>query len=112
MEPSSVEDGNMPFIMRVSGSRRWLQWSRPQLRTETRSSGCGVAPCGCASMEPSSVEDGNLRQRQVATQAVVVLQWSRPQLRTETSEPTKNRGERRRALQWSRPQLRTETSRH
>ncbi len=61
-----------------------LQWSRPQLRTETsefhRRSRC---PC-VASMEPSSVEDGNVYNSASVTASPLPLQWSRPQLRTET----------------------------
>ncbi len=59
MEPSSVEDGN-PCTARISAAVTLrLQWSRPQLRTETRSPGHGLPRHTPASMEPSSVEDGN-----------------------------------------------------
>ncbi len=37
-----------------------LQWSRPQLRTETRKRHRDRLPPEGASMEPSSVEDGNI----------------------------------------------------
>ena len=60
-----------------------LQWSRPQLRTETTL----ATPISYfhfrASMEPSSAEDGN-QTAVVLKAAVKMLQWSRPQLRTET----------------------------
>ncbi len=64
MEPSSVEDGNesRPSVAR-SGPQK-LQWSRPQLRTETRRTVCRVSNRFFTSMEPSSVEDGNLLQLQ------------------------------------------------
>ncbi len=60
MEPSSVEDGNEDDSEEEPIETK-LQWSRPQLRTETHSARC--TPCGTpfASMEPSSVEDGNTR---------------------------------------------------
>ena len=60
-----------------------LQWSRPQLRTETFEWTGG----------PSTV---------------TWLQWSRPQLRTETANQLDPRVKEV-GLQWSRPQLRTET---
>ncbi len=83
MEPSSVEDGNVKKGHRQIDAIR-LQWSRPQLRTETM-----------------QVE----RQQRNDCQG---LQWSRPQLRTETSIHDSDGGAQW-TLQWSRPQLRTET---
>ncbi len=59
MEPSSVEDGNILRSTLPVGAYAWLQWSRPQLRTETRRRLSGVGLQFTASMEPSSVEDGN-----------------------------------------------------
>ncbi len=134
MEPSSVEDGN--FILNNSTRHfRPLQWSRPQLRTETMAGDVITQPGLYASMEPSSVEDGNQlwqahRGQQAAEASMepssvedgnwvrhgdaetstLALQWSRPQLRTET---TAKRGvvPAKYLLQWSRPQLRTETRR-
>ena len=35
MEPSSAEDGNLTSDSGGFSSGVWLQWSRPQLRTET-----------------------------------------------------------------------------
>ncbi len=35
MEPSSVEDGNLPSTATSCAAIGSLQWSRPQLRTET-----------------------------------------------------------------------------
>ncbi len=83
MEPSSVEDGNHNKKPEAAGPRR-LQWSRPQLRTETKVGSGHLLPFG-------------------------TLQWSRPQLRTETANSSFSSGFNS-ALQWSRPQLRTETS--
>ncbi len=59
MEPSSVEDGNSTSIA-VRAAMKRLQWSRPQLRTETGRHHHLQSLIGCASMEPSSVEDGNM----------------------------------------------------
>ncbi len=68
MEPSSVEDGNEQLGTRWLVVLRWLQWSRPQLRTET--------------------------SRVILTpRRTVMLQWSGPQLRTETAD-TRCRGSR------------------
>ncbi len=61
MEPSSVEDGNLHQLADDDQRACPLQWSRPQLRTETD---IAVGAVRCHS----------------------VLQWSRPQLRTETGE--------------------------
>ncbi len=59
MEPSSVEDGNLlEYLGPIEPEE--LQWSRPQLRTETGSGRCADRPEAAASMEPSSVEDGNV----------------------------------------------------
>ncbi len=58
MEPSSVEDGNHRCTGLRPG-RGALQWSRPQLRTETQSAQSPLMTEERASMEPSSVEDGN-----------------------------------------------------
>ncbi len=60
MEPSSVEDGNLS-VWRCTRRKSALQWSRPQLRTETISG-------GAADLDEA------------------LLQWSRPQLRTETPQ--------------------------
>ncbi len=62
-----------------------LQWSRPQLRTETAQAGETQASKHLASMEPSSVEDGNGPNCIAPPHLPSRLQWSRPQLRTETS---------------------------
>ncbi len=59
MEPSSVEDGNDQPDMPDDPDDDELQWSRPQLRTETRSMIADPSKNRLASMEPSSVEDGN-----------------------------------------------------
>ena len=83
MEPSSAEDGNDSWWL-PSSMIRSLQWSRPQLRTETGDSRVG--------------NDGTRTQ----------LQWSRPQLRTETLGMARH-DMAGYGLQWSRPQLRTET---
>ncbi len=61
MEPSSVEDGNSFGCTVSSRPPNLLQWSRPQLRTETTSSQPATVHTSSASMEPSSVEDGNPR---------------------------------------------------
>ncbi len=61
-----------------------LQWSRPQLRTETQEFSHQISHDRPASMEPSSVEDGNNRMTRQTLRILRVLQWSRPQLRTET----------------------------
>ncbi len=63
-----------------------LQWSRPQMRTET--------PHAAA-----------------ADSGWDTLQWSRPQMRTETW-PLYIYGNPGSGLQWSRPQMRTETRVH
>ncbi len=89
---------------------RRLQWSRPQLRTETRRSPLRRMGAGMASMEPSSVEDGNTKLPIRAKGDFIWLQWSRPQLRTETNAMADGQPDNK-PLQWSRPQLRTETSR-
>ncbi len=60
MEPSSVEDGKC-VGSDIDSQRAKLQWSRPQLRTETLAN----------PLNPLVKE---------------MLQWSRPQLRTETSQ--------------------------
>ncbi len=85
-----------------------LQWSRPQLRTETRLMTWTTYSRLMASMEPSSVEDGNRAEISMSDSSLS-LQWSRPQLRTETIgwRDANNTGLHK--LQWSRPQLRTET---
>ncbi len=83
MEPSSVEDGNKCCLRPIGFSQKRLQWSRPQLRTETGHPAEVVPVHAAASMEPSSVEDGN-RAGGVFARHSEPLQWSRPQLRTET----------------------------
>ncbi len=60
MEPSSVEDGNAFFDNPQCGRIWLLQWSRPQLRTETAQAPRSKEFGSSASMEPSSVEDGNV----------------------------------------------------
>ncbi len=60
MEPSSVEDGNPGRDVVAVQKSVVLQWSRPQLRTETTGN-------------RGYIVSGSER-----------LQWSRPQLRTET----------------------------
>ncbi len=67
-----------------SGVRNMLQWSRPQLRTETYGSRLVMSARLNASMEPSSVEDGNRGKHSRDGLHEIRLQWSRPQLRTET----------------------------
>ncbi len=86
MEPSSVEDGNKTCSSSSGHCPSRLQWSRPQLRTETCTDFDGCKASHLASMEPSSVEDGNQRiwRRNILPKR---LQWSRPQLRTETVAP-------------------------
>ncbi len=70
MEPSSVEDGNADSATAFYLFAEPLQWSRPQLRTETLQSPTGSTFRTLASMEPSSVEDGNVPEgRQTAAQA-------------------------------------------
>ncbi len=59
MEPSSVEDGNPRKIGGMAETTAQLQWSRPQLRTETQLPHYDILAVPLASMEPSSVEDGN-----------------------------------------------------
>ncbi len=59
MEPSSVEDGNPIWPRARKAVWQSLQWSRPQLRTETRRNTRNRRRKRDASMEPSSVEDGN-----------------------------------------------------
>ncbi len=84
MEPSSVEDGNPPPAGPFSSMLTVLQWSRPQLRTETAGAS-GLEDAGWyTSMEPSSVEDGNSNLQSICRRCHNQLQWSRPQLRTET----------------------------
>ena len=110
-----------------------LQWSRPQLRTETikaiihalhkaeasmepssaedgneSTATLGQGGTPAASMEPSSAEDGNVVAWQLEDSAYTGLQWSRPQLRTETRGRLLSANIKTQ-LQWSRPQLRTET---
>ncbi len=63
MEPSSVEDGNTDQTVLVCRLNRTLQWSRPQLRTETWTRRRMLRHSSGASMEPSSVEDGNYSQQ-------------------------------------------------
>ncbi len=60
MEPSSAEDGD-PRLWNHWCLAFRLQWSRPQLRTETNT---------ITKIQP----------------AMLMLQWSRPQLRTETCD--------------------------
>ena len=63
MEPSSGEDGNK-FVPEVWQSAVYaLQWSRPQVRTETFQRMTCKSDCRIASMEPSSGEDGNMKSR-------------------------------------------------
>ncbi len=83
MEPSSVEDGNWTPLSRCLQTHQ-LQWSRPQLRTETQA-------------------------WRAVYECLGWLQWSRPQLRTETAIAAVRPSGSVRRLQWSRPQLRTET---
>ncbi len=85
MEPSSDEDGDQKSRSGRS-PEALLQWSRPQMRTETTSATHAQAR--------SSPE----------------LQWSRPQMRTET-EFFAAASKSVLLLQWSRPQMRTETAR-
>ncbi len=47
------------MLTRQSSGQLELQWSRPQLRTETRAAATGETGVSPTSMEPSSVEDGN-----------------------------------------------------
>ena len=63
MEPSSAEDGNVQKPHGDSRTENTLQWSRPQLRTETTVAGTEQARVNVASMEPSSAEDGNRPRR-------------------------------------------------
>ncbi len=97
------------FSAIFSARFRSLQWSRPQLRTETCRPDSQMLIWHAASMEPSSVEDGNLFGRTQRSRQQPTLQWSRPQLRTETREDRIQRALQVLQLQWSRPQLRTET---
>ncbi len=60
MEPSSVEDGNLVLGGKAVEELEALQWSRPQLRTETSPQLSISQNPVFASMEPSSVEDGNV----------------------------------------------------
>ncbi len=65
MEPSSAEDGDGKGAGVEAPAGPQLQWSRPQLRTETLEDnplkrGLSVA----ASMEPSSAEDGDTAIRE------------------------------------------------
>ncbi len=70
MEPSSVEDGNLCRSTVQFGTCPPLQWSRPQLRTETWRVCRRHCDWCTASMEPSSVEDGNASAFDVDSQAV------------------------------------------
>ncbi len=65
MEPSSAEDGDQTRRPVYGAAPSLLQWSRPQLRTETRVVGWRETPKRRASMEPSSAEDGDLMCGQV-----------------------------------------------
>ncbi len=131
MEPSSVEDGNPECWQDVSRyhallqwSRpqlrtetwrfgRWpitrskLQWSRPQLRTETRAVGGDGICSDDASMEPSSVEDGNRRKPACRVRGVRASMEPSSVEDGNSRPPPVLRFTAR--LQWSRPQLRTET---
>ena len=59
MEPSSGEDGNFLSVFNTQCCY-WLQWSRPQVRTETIPGTTVLDDAISASMEPSSGEDGNM----------------------------------------------------
>ncbi len=107
MEPSSAEDGNpavtsIPTVWLVR-----LQWSRPQLRTETT-----LAVRDSRGWKMLQWSRPQLRTETWATApgpvTTALLQWSRPLLRTETGYSDSS-GRQYRKLQWSRPQLRTET---
>ena len=50
----------MPYTLAAGTGKDALQWSRPQLRTETCALPVLHALDRIASMEPSSAEDGNL----------------------------------------------------
>ncbi len=131
MEPSSAEDGDLGDPIHSHLGER-LQWSRPQLRTETgmvrtteraqhrasmepSSAEDGDAPAvrlvrcrGCASMEPSSAEDGD--GNDTATLNPNIAASMEPSS-AEDGDPmeTEARHVCSKRLQWSRPQLRTET---
>ncbi len=109
MEPSSVEDGNSAAAISGSPLDWKLQWSRPQLRTETSDLPVFAAYVATASMEPSSVEDGNLVR--VFTRAATPAAASMEPSSVEDGNMPGSEGAMCRVtgLQWSRPQLRTET---
>ncbi len=133
MEPSSVEDGNFGAPGTVFHDTPQLQWSRPQLRTETSTAVCGPV-CVCelqwsrpqlrtetlrvpalsfgpflASMEPSSVEDGN-KAVDGTTPSIPCPASMEPSSVEDGNLPAEySKIIYLALLQWSRPQLRTET---
>ena len=59
MEPSSAEDGDVTTSRKMRLFGFCLQWSRPQLRTETAAQSLTPGADTWSSMEPSSAEDGD-----------------------------------------------------